>query len=177
MTAEAAAASGVYYRPDDYLGVLRRLLIEIVDLPIAVALSILLVGAVWSVAPAGDPEGIVLLVSSLVWFGYFVVLKGSRFRTVGYVVAGAQIVNLKGGRPSFLSLFGRLLFAFVGPLNVLIDLFWLTGDPNRQALRDKFAGTYVIRRSAVPAGTGSIVLRTYMFWGMTFLFREVKRGK
>jgi len=105
-----------------------------------------------------------------------VLLKRSKFRTVGYVVAGAKIVNLKGERPSILSLFGRLLFAFVGPLNALIDLFWLTGDVDRQALRDKFASTYVVKRNAIPAGTGTIVFRTYMFWGMTFLFKEVKRG-
>jgi hypothetical protein len=62
----------------------------------------------------------------------------------------------------------------VGPLNFLIDLMWLTGDANRQAIRDKFAGTYVVRQDAMPAGTGPILVRTYMFWGMTFLFREVR---
>jgi hypothetical protein len=58
-------------------------------------------------------------------------------------------------------------------LNALVDLLWLTGDANRQAVRDQFAGTYVIRLDAAPAGTGSIRIRPYMFWGMTFFFREV----
>jgi hypothetical protein len=66
--------------------------------------------------------------------------------------------------------------SFVGSsevLNALVDLLWLTGDANRQAVRDKFAGTYVIRLDAAPAGTGPIRIRPYMFWGMTFFFREV----
>ena len=123
-----------------------------------------------------DWGGTLLLSCALVWFGYFVLLKGSRFRTLGYVIAAAQIVSLKGERPSILSLTGRLLFALAGPLNFFLDILWLTGDGDRQALRDKFAGTYVVRRHSRPAGVGTIVLRTYMFSGMTFLFKEVRRA-
>ena len=177
MGADAAKPTGVYYHPKDYLGVGRRLLIDLIDVPVALALSALVVGAAWTAVPAlEDSPAIVLLLCGFVWFSYFVLLKRSRFRTLGYKALGAQIVNLAGGRPSVLSLLGRLFFSFVGPLNFLIDLFWLTGDPNRQAIRDKFAGTYVVKRHATPAGAGVIVLRTYMFWGMTFLFREVKGG-
>jgi RDD family len=173
---DRTAMQGAHYRPEDYLGVFRRLLIDIVDLPIAVLLSMLLVAALLAVAPRlEDVDGIGLLVWATVWFGYFVLLKRSTFRTVGYVVARAQIVNLKGERPSVGSLIARLLFALAGPLNFVLDIMWLTGDSNRQALRDKFAGTYVVRRGARPAGTGPVVLRNYMFWGMTFLFREVER--
>jgi hypothetical protein len=60
-------------------------------------------------------------------------------------------------------------------LNFLFDAFWLTGDENRQALRDKFASTYVISQDALPAGWGRVRYRNYTFWGMTFMFREVDR--
>jgi hypothetical protein len=93
-----------------------------------------------------------------------------------YVVAGARIVNLRGEQPSILSLVGRLLFALAGPLNFVFDVLWLTGDGDRQAFRDKFASTYVVRRRATPAGVGKIVMRTYMFSGLTFLFKEVRRA-
>jgi uncharacterized RDD family membrane protein YckC len=176
MSPDANTASGVYYRTEDYLGVTRRLLIDLIDLTAAFALSALVVAAGWATGPYGEHmPAVTLFLCAAVWFSYFVLLKRSRFRTLGYRVAGARIVNLRGSRPSILSLFGRLLFAFVGPLNFLLDLFWLTGDANRQALRDKFAGTYVVREDASPAGAGAIAIRTYMFWGMTFLFREVKR--
>jgi uncharacterized RDD family membrane protein YckC len=177
VSADQGNPSGVYYRREDYLGVARRLLIDLVDFPVAILLALMVVGAMWALMPhPGNWRGVRLLLCGAVWFGYFVLLKRSRFRTLGYVVAGAQIVNMKGERPSILSLTGRLLFALAGPLNFVFDILWLTGDTDRQAFRDKFAGTYVVRRNARPAGVGTIVLRTYMFSGMTFLFKEVRRA-
>jgi hypothetical protein len=69
----------------------------------------------------------------------------------------------------------RTLFAVLGPLNALLDLIWLGGDNDRQALRDKLAGTYVIRRGAQPLGTGlqKHVMITFGYW--SFLVREVSR--
>ena len=167
----------MYYHRKDYVGVTRRLLIDLIDVPVALAISALVVGGAWFFVPdLEDRPGIVFLLVAAVWFAYFVLLKRSRFRTLGYILLGARIVNLQGGPPSILSLLGRLFFAFIGPINFLIDVFWLTGDDNRQAIRDKFAGTYVIKRRAAPAGTGPIRIQTYMFWGMTFLFREVRGG-
>jgi len=177
VSADQATPTGVYYRREDYVGVARRPLIDLIDVPVAFGLSALVVVVAWTVLPGVEASpGIALLLCGVVCFTYFVLLKRSRFRTLGYIVLGAQIVDLKGGPPSILSLLGRLFFAFVGPLNFLIDLFWLTGDANRQAIRDKFAGTYVVRLHATPAGAGPIRVRTYMFWGMTFLFREVRGG-
>jgi hypothetical protein len=66
------------------------------------------------------------------------------------------------------------MFMFLGPLNYLVDLIWLSGDPQKQALRDKFAQTYVIRKEASPAGSGKVVHRQYYFMGCSFLFREIK---
>ncbi len=108
------------------------------------------------------------------WFAYFVLLKRSRYRTLGYVMAGARVVNLQGERPSILSLVGRLLFVAGGPANFLIDLLWISSDPSRQAIRDKFAHTYVVRKTATPEGSGRIVYRTYNMLGTTFLFQEVQ---
>ena len=175
MSAAPTSPSGVRYRLEDCLGVGRRFLIDLIDVPVAVLLSALAVGAARTVAPeaAGDLD-VVLLLSSIVWFAYFVILKRSTFRTLGYVAAGARIVDLQGGRPSLFSLVGRLMFTVLGPINIVFDLFWTTGDASRQALRDKFASTYVIRQSASPMGVGTVVLKTYMFWGMTFLFKEVE---
>ena len=110
----------------------------------------------------------------IVWFGYFVLLKGSRFRTAGYLLAGARIVNMRGERPSRVSLSIRLLFAVFGPVNLLFDLFWIPSDPHRQALRDKFAHTYVVRQEALPAGNGPIGYSQYTILGGSFLFQEVR---
>ena len=47
----------------------------------------------------------------------------------------------------------------------------------RQALRDKFAHTYVIKDRAVPLGQGAIVYSTYTIFAVNFLFAEVRTIK
>lgn len=139
MSADQATPTGVYYDRKDYLGITRRLLIDIIDIPFALALSALVVVAARALLDDAEGPGITLLLCGAVWFVYFVLLKRSRLRTVGYMVLRAQIVDLKGQQPSILSMLARLFFAFVGPLNALVDLFWITGDANGQAIRDKFS--------------------------------------
>ncbi len=173
-TAGPGGEPGVYYRREDYIGVGRRLLIDAIDVPIAVLLSAAAIGGVALLAPSWVEAGAALFIVVAVWVAYFVILKRSRFRTLGYVVAGARIVDLRGGRPSVVSLLMRLVFAVAGPINVLMDLMWITGDRHRQSMRDKFASTYVVKKDARPAGSGPIVHRTYMVWGSTYLFKEVK---
>jgi len=169
--------TGVYFRREDYAGLWRRLLIDLVDVPIVlVASAVVLVGPTMVGLEPSDAPALSLTLLASVWFGYFVLLKGSPYRTAGYVAAGTRIVNLKGERPGYGSLVMRLIFVIGGPLNALVDFFWLTGDMDRQALRDKFASTYVVRIGALPMGTGPIRYRTYTFWGMTYLFREVHRS-
>ena len=161
--------SSLYYRPEDYLGVMRRLLIDFVDTGVALTISLILSFVTWLIAPVVIP-----FVWIAVWISYFVLLKGSRFRTLGYVLAGAKIVDFSGQRPRYRKLFGRLAFVVLGPANFLIDLCWISSDPSHQALRDKFAHTYVVRANAVPAGTGRIVYPTYMAFGWTLMFAEVR---
>lgn len=155
--------TALYYRPEDYAGVMRRLLIDFVDAGVALTVTFML-----SFIAAG----------SIVWIPvfvlYFVVLKGSRFRTLGYVLAGARIVDFNGQRPRYRALFGRLAFVMFGPINFIIDLCWISSDPAHQALRDKFAHTFVVRANAVPAGTGRITYPTYMVFGWTLMFAEVR---
>lgn len=166
--------SAVIYQLDDHIGTPRRLMIDAVDAAIAVMLSVIPTIAFFVMLRDEETAALLILVAWIVvWTLYFVVLKGSRFRTFGYVLAGARIVNLDGERPGYLPLLGRLAFAVLGPYNFLVDLLWVSSDPRRQALRDKFAHTYVIRKDAVPVGTGKIVYRVYTVFGMTLLVAEV----
>jgi uncharacterized RDD family membrane protein YckC len=172
--ADPEAASGVFFLERDYVGVSRRLLIDFVDTALVIALCAVFGYVVITVWPHEESLTLALFAClASIWFGYFVILKRSRFRTLGYILGGARIVNLQGQRPSVLSLLSRILFVAAGPANFLIDLFWIPTDPCRQAIRDKFAHTYVVRKDAVPAGTGPIVYRTYVMLGTTFLFQEV----
>ena len=180
---EITVEEGVYYRRADYAGVFRRLLIESVDFSVAFAVSSALTLITLFIFMPEDTSSqafvdrltwILLIVWPSVWFTYLVILKRTRFRTLGYLIGGAKIVNLQGALPGIGALTIRLAFATIGPINVIIDLFWITGDDNRQALRDKFAGTYVINKKAKPAGRGKIVYRRYSMI-FNFLFREVQR--
>ena len=167
--------SVVYYRPEDCASVMRRLLIDFVDTGVAVTVSIVLSLFTRTVSPVYEVAVLAVWITwTTVWVAYFVVLKGSRFRTLGYVVAGARIVDFSGHRPGYLRLLGRLAFVVLGPVNFLIDLCWISSDPSRQALRDKFAHTYVVRANAAPVGTGRIVYPTYMTFGWTLMFAEVR---
>jgi uncharacterized RDD family membrane protein YckC len=171
MRAAAGPETGIYYFPQDYAPLWRRILVDLVDI---VVLIFLWLPVLFFVLPELDRA---IAVCAAVAFVYFVPLKRSRFRTVGYRIGGVRIVGMDGGTPSYWALTVRLVFAFFGPLNWLLDLAFLSGDPHRQAVRDKFARTYVVRKTAVPAGEGRVVYRYYEILIYNFLFREVEIPK
>ena len=166
---------GVYYARRDYAGFVRRMVIIMVDL-----LVILVVGFViqmtWDVVRPEETSPI----TSILWLGltylYLTILRGTRLRTLGCILTGVRIINLKGERPSFFWMNLRLTLWIFGPINPIVDLLWFWGDDNRQTLRDRLAGTYVIRRKAVPIGGGPIRLTTLFILGYTIVYPEVIRN-
>jgi len=169
-----SATTGVYFKREDYAGFWRRLLIDVIDVFVVAVVCLVLGVALEAAAPSGRNARIISLTWIAVVFCYFVILKRFPKGTVGYRIGGVRIVNLDGQTPSWLSLMVRLGFGFLGPLNVLIDLLWLSGDSHRQALRDKLANTYVVRREAQPAGSGRVVFRSYDILGFNLMFREIE---
>lgn len=109
--------------------------------------------------------------------------EGFEIPHFGYRLGRVKIVGLDGQAPSSKSLIWRALFGLIGLLYFLhlfelfnymralfgvlaplsyLDLIWLLNDTHRQALRDKFAGTYVVKKDAQPAGKGRIVFRLHV---------------
>jgi uncharacterized RDD family membrane protein YckC len=173
----ASVQHGVYYQTSDYLGAVKRLVIDLVDVFVASAISLAVSLGLALIVADDDQFGLAALLAWLiVWFSYFVLLKRSSFRTLGYIIGKARVVNLQGTTPSIASLLLRLLFTILGPLNFLFDLFWIPSDPCGQALRDKFAHTYVIKRFASPAGSGRIGYTPYTILGASYIFQEVKQS-
>ena len=164
------ATTAVYFRRQDYAGFWLRLLIDLVDSVVAGIACILVLLALLGVAGGRT----ILLIWAAIAFCYFVLLERSKLGTAGYLVAGVKIVGPDGQRASFFSLTLRFSFMVLGPLNGLLDLVWLSGDAHRQALRDKFAQTYVVKKNAEPAGSGKLLPRHYEICGMNFLFREIE---
>ena len=114
----------------------------------------------------------------LCWAGavywYFVIVKHSRFHTVGYRLGRVRIVDAYGQTPSRRALSLRLLFAVFGPINIILDILWIPTDPCKQSLRDKLAHTYVVKASAHPAGPARVVYRNYYIMGMSLVFQELE---
>jgi len=166
--------TGVYYASKDYIGFGRRLLIDLIDFIVVflVWITILIIAAI--IGSSHEAYDKIFFFSILiVSFLYLVVLKFMA-RTLGYTLLGGQIVSLQGIRPSLPAIILRWVFVFIGPGNVLLDLLWLSGDPYKQAIRDKLARTYVVRRGSQPAGTGTIRYMRLGLFGYQLLYAEVK---
>jgi uncharacterized RDD family membrane protein YckC len=166
-------ATGVWFRRDDYAGLFRRLAIDILD---GLIVGCLCFGLLLVVRDS-VPYRVLFAGWVGILFCYFVLLKRSRFGTVGYRLFGAKIVDMWGRVPGLWPLTLRMFFLVFGPLNYLMDILWLSSDAHRQALRDKFTQTYVVRKNAQPAGTGKLIYRYYEIFGYNFLFREIEAGR
>jgi uncharacterized RDD family membrane protein YckC len=164
--------TGVYYSHDDLAGLLRRSFVLAVDLAIVLSVWGVLLGfATSSVISLQIANGVAFL---LAW-AYLAGLKSGEGNTLGYRLAGVKLVNLEGEPAGLFKSTCRFLFLFVGPLNFVFDLLWLTSDANKQTLRDKLTRTYVVDRNAVPAGRAPIIYSQYFIATMSFVLPEVQR--
>jgi len=176
---------GVVYRREDYVSLWKRLLIDVVDVLLVLVTTLFLAYGLSMLMPMPDTDAefdrqiMRAFVAALfaVWVGYFVLLKGTGHRTIGYRLFNADLVTIQGESPSFGRHAVRSLFSVLGPFNFLLDLMWIGGDECRQALRDKLAHTYVVKSGAQPMERGPIVFRQYTILGTNFIFREVARMK
>ena len=166
-------ATGVYYDPSAYAGLGRRLLILLIDMIGFILLYALLLIA-FTYLPESDIAAHAMSISCIVLsILYFAILKRTSIGTLGYIITGVRIVDLTGHQPSIGRMLYRTLFMLIGPLNLFLDLFWVGNDREKQSLRDKFAGTYVIRKNAPISGRGQIAFSTYTCFGYSFIFKEV----
>lgn len=167
--------AGVFYAMKDYAGLGRRMLILAID-GLVIYAEYVLSMRVCDLELLGSAGPYIWILGFAVFcYLYLAVLARSRFGTLGYAVTSVQVVDLTGAKPSLACMSFRSVFAVLGPLNALLDVVWLGGDSNRQALRDKLAGTYIIRRGAVPAGVGVQTHVLIWFLGYGLMVREVRR--
>lgn len=162
---------GVYFKPSDYIGLGPRILIFLVD---AVVLLLLIGGLSWVWFSYFEEIGkaYVALVLLVAWH-YQVVLKRSKFRTIGYRLVGVKLVTLRGKRPSLFMLTFRELLWLFGPCNFLFDLIWCGVDVDKQTMRDRFSEICLVRNSAQPAGEGEIHLAYFTAMGYALQYPHV----
>jgi len=167
--------SGVSYKSSDYAGLWRRVAIAFIDIAFLFLLFFIMANLWFSLNPESES-----LPDNSLWFAflasylYLGVLKASRFRTLGYIMAGVRIVDLKGCKPSWFKMFFRYVLMIAGPVDLILDIIWLTGEETRQTFRDKYVGTYVINKTAQPISQGPIVKKEMNVMGLHLLFPEVR---
>ena len=173
-TRDTSLCTVLYFKPKDYVGFGKRLVILVVDLfVVAVSgVSSLFIGGFASVF-FGDVVPLFVL-ACLVWIWlYMTAIKASPLRTLGYRAVGAKIVTLRAQRPSIFRMTFRFGLWRLEPFNLVYDLFWTTVDDERQTLRDRFAGTYVVDVNAEPLGEGEIHIARSTVLGYNFAYEYV----
>jgi hypothetical protein len=92
-------ADGVYFRREDYAPFLVRVLVDVIDLAAFGALCGVLILPVMVTAPfSRRTVDLILVLAVATAFFYFVVLKRSRLRTLGYRVGFGSLLST-AGRP------------------------------------------------------------------------------
>jgi uncharacterized RDD family membrane protein YckC len=172
---DRSLGSGVYYAPDDYVGLGRRVIIFFVD-SIVLAAALFCVIFIWLLVGGGPPILLTIAIATTVWI-YIVFCKRSPLRTVGYWLTGCHLVNLQGQRPSLSALTLRSLLWMFGPFNFLFDLIWCGIDDDRQTLRDRFAETCLINDGSIPVGTGEIHLTYFDVGTFHLMYPRVTHPK
>ncbi|MEZ6115907.1 MAG: RDD family protein [Pirellulaceae bacterium] len=182
MAQERSLGDGVYFDEQAYPGIVRRLLIWIVDCLVLLVIAFLvavLAGILLVMSGEENPR----VLAIIAWMGvllfswiYLTQLKRSKWRTVGYRLLDVKMVNLQGNRPSLWAMHVRLLLILYWPFTPVISLLWIGADKDRQTLRDCYAGVYLIRSNAVPVGTGPLHLVWYFAFGHTFSYPRVQRN-
>jgi uncharacterized RDD family membrane protein YckC len=163
---------GVFYAAGDYTSLVRRLLILVIDSAVIIAFGYGVEIVLGIARPQATDRWLPCIWAALSWT-YLTIIEASPLGTLGFLLTGAKVVNLKGERPSVFRMTLRLLLWVIGPFNLLLDVLWLAGDRRRQMLRDKIAGTYVVRKTASPAGRGRIRLANLMILGLNLAYPEV----
>jgi len=98
-------APAVYFLREDYAPLWKRVLVDLIDLFVFAALTLTLPVPLWILLPSNSLMiKLTLLVIAAIAVAYFVILKRSRFRTLGYRLFRVRIVGLDGGPPSYTSL-------------------------------------------------------------------------
>ncbi len=165
---------GIYYAAESYAGFWLRIFAWAIDL---LFLSILVVGYIiifinyseWSISEFNILFGVSFITCHL----YLTVVKTSEKSTLGFRVTNIKIVDLQGRKPSFFKMTFRFLLLTIGPFELVTDLLWLTTEKTKQTLRDKFVGTYVVKKPAQPVGEAPIVETRLFVLGWNLMYREV----
>jgi uncharacterized RDD family membrane protein YckC len=82
----------------------------------------------------------------LYWMYFGLMESSANQATVGKMAVGIKVVGLRGERISFSNATGRHFAKYLSALILLIGYIMAAFSEKKQALHDKIAGTYVVRK-------------------------------
>lgn len=147
--------------PEDYVygrealapfaaGFSHRFLALLVDLTtggVALSLIFVLIGILQlALALSNAATGALALMALLAWWPlYYIACWARGGRTLGYRVAGLQLVRTDGTRPDLSTSIVRFIGACCSVAPFSLGYMWMLWDPDHQTWHDKMAGTMVVR--------------------------------
>lgn len=128
----------------------QRFLALLVDLTtggVALSLIFVLIGILQLALDLSNAAtGALALFALFAWWPiYYVVSWAAGGRTLGYRVAGLQLVKTDGTRPDLSTSLVRCMGACCSVAPFLLGYLWMLWDADRQTWHDKMAGTMVVR--------------------------------
>ncbi|MFQ5495329.1 MAG: RDD family protein [Phycisphaerae bacterium] len=183
----------VYFAPQDYAPAWRRFAAFFIDLfAVFCILAALELAAAAAVVPRdvfrapASPERQQLVnehlkpVKGPVIWGWFILtviyhipFRGTRGGTLGYRIAGIRLVDRTGRPPEMKTLIKRFFLALPGCFLLLLTYLSCFRDPKRQAAHDQWAGTWLVRKRAVPAGPALTEYKTKLFGTFVVTYIDV----
>lgn len=168
---------GVIFDKEEYAGFIKRVVIAVVDLIfilVVLAAVLFISNNFISNKESFLNFNFVFFIFFSIW--YLALVKRSKIRTIGYILTGVKIVNLKGEKPSIFKMILRASLLVLGPFELIVDIIWLTSEATKQTLRDKYVGTYVVNLNANPIGKGKLQNVTLGVMGWNLMYKEVKEN-
>jgi uncharacterized RDD family membrane protein YckC len=164
---------GPIYRPQDYPGVFKRMAVDLVDFAAVGIGAVALVAALEAGlrGRAASAACLAFLIAAMAYLGPY---KATGLPTLGYLVFGVKVTDMEGRRISLWQATSRLAFMLAGPVNILVDFFWMYNGPLRQTLRDKLCGTVVVEKDAVKVADGRVVFKVVHGMGYRLICEEVE---
>lgn len=184
----------VVFAPRDYASILRRIIIAIIDVAL---LFTVLWGTGFVLARKYVPQDVINMPPSaqkqrlinqhmkpvqlpavggwlLFCAVYHIGLRRLPTGTLGYLIAGARIVDAGGNIPSWKQLAKR--FGLGVPFVGFFGMAYLTcgQNPRQQAFHDRWSGTWVVRRSAVPEGPAKPAYQTKLLGPMLLTYLDLE---
>jgi uncharacterized RDD family membrane protein YckC len=131
-------------------GFSHRFLALLVDLTtggVALSLIFVLIGILQlALNLSNAATGTLALLALFAWWPlYYIGFWASSGRTLGYRVAGLQLVKSDGTRPGTGTSMIRFLGACCSVATLMFGYLWMLWDADRQTWHDKMAGTMVVR--------------------------------